>query len=244
MGLKDLIIDTEKASESLIEGIISTYVRYDPEHKKIALLPATRELSNRAKTLLFLVALKGWRFVLKEDVPLDEATPGEIEKATGIIGNSLRPNLRAMVTESLLLYRDGRYSVPTHNLSLVQEQMRQRGAADLPGGGSATPTRARSSKKVRAARASKSKTAAKSTSKVAKSSSGRGLKSKLDDLIGREWFKSGRTLKDLHEYLHTKALLVTMNQLPKQVLPFVRSEVLTRKKEDRDGKSVWVYYQK
>jgi hypothetical protein len=125
MALKHHTIDSSKISEELIEAIISERVKYDPAKETVVLLPATRGLTNDRKILVYLAALQGWRFLVKENSPHENASPLEISRVTGIPGGSVRPLLRGLEDRKILIATKGRYEVPAHNLGRVRDIIRQ-----------------------------------------------------------------------------------------------------------------------
>ncbi|MGH6718912.1 MAG: hypothetical protein ACREER_06300 [Alphaproteobacteria bacterium] len=110
MALKDLVAEKGTLDEAAIERIVSPYVRYDVKAKEITFMQAFAGLSNKAKILVYLAALQGWKFVTDDSISSD-ARPADIEAATGIRGGSLRPTLRGLCEGHVLSERDSRYSV-------------------------------------------------------------------------------------------------------------------------------------
>src|SRR5437868_5263870 len=127
MALKDHVTDSAKLSEEEIEGIVADFIKYDPTNKAIVFLPKTHELSVEKKILLHLVALRGWRFIVRENPPAADASPREIERVTGVRGGTLRPMLRALVQSRMLDSRKGRYEIAAHNLGRVRDTMAGKG---------------------------------------------------------------------------------------------------------------------
>lgn len=122
MPLKDLTIKGTVLLEKQVEEIVSDYVRYDPETKEIILLPAANTLKNRAKVLLYLVALQGWPFVTKEPVPTD-ATPASIEHALHIPGGTLRPTLKGLKDSHMILAKGRSYHIYPAALAHIRAEI-------------------------------------------------------------------------------------------------------------------------
>jgi hypothetical protein len=119
MALRDLVANKAALTEDGIEKIVGPYIRYDVEAKELALTPEGGELPSKAKILVYLVALQGWRFVTEESVAAD-AKPAQLERALGIQGNTLRPKLKALSDSHLIVSRDGRYSVGVASLAAIR----------------------------------------------------------------------------------------------------------------------------
>lgn len=229
MALKDHTIDSTKISEELIESIITERVKYDPAKETIVLLPAVRGLTNDKKVLLFLAALQGWRFLVKENVPSESASPADITRATGIPGGSVRPLLRGLEDRKILLAVKGKYELPAHNLGRVRDI--------IAGKGSQTEIR------INIHKHDKNKKNTKLSSGI-KNSSSRPLASEaFDKLLKNNWFKGGKTLSQLKDKLKEMAVIVPTSQLPQYLLKACRGEnpKLKRKQEVIEGKKLWVY---
>jgi hypothetical protein len=122
MALRDLIADKSSLDEAAIEDIVAPYLRYDIEAQELTFLSPFAGLSNKAKILVYLVGLQGWKFVSQEPVAND-ARPADIEAATGIPGGSVRPVLRELSDNHILAERGGSYSVRATGLSAIKAEV-------------------------------------------------------------------------------------------------------------------------
>lgn len=224
MPLKDLTIDKSKATENLIESIIKPYIRYDTNSKSIFFLPGAEELNNIKKVLVYLVALKGWKFVTDEPTPY-EAKPDTISKHTGTKGNTLRPILSGLKERKIIIVKSGKYSIPDFNIQNVKSIVEKEAAVGL---------RTKSQKK-------KTK---KQKKKVAESTSSGMSKQQFESLIDSGWFDSKRVTNDVKDKLHELGIIVPSTSLPPYLLSAIRDGKLKRKKEDIEGKKIWVYSKK
>lgn len=230
MALKDHIADSTKIKEEEIEAIISDYLKYDPSHKTVVLMPRAQELSVEKKVLLHLVALQGWKFISsKEEIPDSGATPKEIEQVTGVKGGTLRPTLRALVQSRMLESKKGRYEIPAHNFGRVREVMAGKGSSITV---SSVQSKSTKSTKKTSQKTSKKKTKSKPS-----------LSEAIKKLIETSWFKSGKTTAQLQKKLEDDAIIVPMTRLPVYLIKAVHDGDLKRSKETIDEKKVWVYKQ-
>lgn len=234
MALKDHTIDSSKISEEQIETIISGHVKYDPSRKTVVLLPDTQKFSNEKRILLYLTALQGWKFVMSKEAPTVEASPQEVSQRTGIPGGSVRPILGALVDRGILGKQKGKYFMPPHNLGVVQDAITSSDRGGFITSGSAVNNKRKNGKKT----SPKGKTG-KNNVKTKPS-----LASGFSSLVEGDWFTRGKTLNELKDKLDEMTIFPPQGQLPHYLLRAYRAEQLDRKKENRGGKTVWVYYKK
>src|SRR4051812_26873462 len=119
VALKDLVADKGALDEATIERIVGPYLRYDVDAQELTFLQPFARLANKAKILVYLVGLQGWKFITEELVPSD-ARPADIEAATGIPGGSLRPILRGLCESHVAFERSSRYSVRATSLPVIE----------------------------------------------------------------------------------------------------------------------------
>jgi len=228
--LKDLIIDVSKASEDAIEGVVTGYVMYDPKAHIVHLLPDATHLGLRAKVLLFLTAILGWTFVTEEVIPTS-ATPSEIERQIGIPGGSIRPTLRSLRDEKMIVQdSDGRYRLPTHSLTKVRGYIRKEDPAKLLD----TPVEA---EKDGPTKDDSTRTSRKSR----KQGPGSDIAGAIDELIGGGWFDQDKTLGEFREELEVRGISRPSTHLSPALVRAVRSKKLQRSRIGRDGSMVYAY---
>ncbi|MGA8616643.1 MAG: hypothetical protein WB760_34090 [Xanthobacteraceae bacterium] len=236
MALKDLVAQKAALAEDAIEEIISDHVRYDPDEKVIAFTPAASNLQNRAKVLVYLVALQGWPFVIDETVPVD-AKPGEISEHVGIQGGTLRPILKELKDRHIIAVRGGRYFVRPVTLSAIK--------AELTEGDKGTarekPLRRKSKK---SGQPSKPKAAADDNRKESRRPPNKksgNLSVRFEKWIEEGFFEEPKTLADVQKHFHKEGLIVPRTSVPQYLLKAVRSGRLTREEADINKKRVWAY---
>ena len=250
MSLKDLTVDKGALDEAAIERIVSAYVRYDIEAKEIIFMPAFANLSNKAKILVYLVAIQGWKFVVDE--PMSEAArPAAIETATGIPGGSLRPTLRGLCESHVLAEKDSRYSVRGTSFPLIE--------AELNGGDDEAAV-LRSRPAPRKPKPSTAKTAdddevvsdldaeedSATGEKDEKRSRKVGAKTRnvaatFDRWIDDGWFDQQRTLSEVHRHFRKVGIMVPQTSLSGRLLSAVQNGRLVRDEIEANGKTVWAY---
>lgn len=235
MALKDLIAEKGALAEEAIEEIISDHVRYDPDEKAIAFTPAANELQNRAKVLVYLVALQGWPFVTKEAVPVD-AKPREIAEHAGIQGGTLRPILKELKDRHVIAERGGRYFVRPVTLSAIKAELNageKSGVRQNPG--RARPKRAKGSK-PNAEPIEENKDVRRPPSKKAGN-----VGVQFDNWIDGGFFDEPKTLADVQKRFHKEGVILPRTSVPQYLLKAVRLGRLTREEADVNKKHVWAY---
>jgi hypothetical protein len=234
MALSNHTIDSSKVTEEQVEVIVDGKVKYDPVNQSIVFLPDARDFSNDKKILLYLAALRGWSFLVSVNTPAEDASPLEITKATGIPGGSVRPLLRALEDRKIVSVKKGRYQVLPHNLAMI---------ASILAGEIKTYTRANTPSAHSKAKG-KGNTASSKKVKRSVHNNKPTLAEGFKILLDQKWFKEGKTIIQLKEKLDEMTIFPPMSQLPSYLLKACRTNQLSRSKDNRDGKNIWVYYQK
>jgi hypothetical protein len=267
MALKDLIADKGALDEATIERIVRPYVRYDVEAKEIHFTHAFASLSIKAKILVYLVALQGWRFVIDEAMPAD-ARPSDIESLTGIPGGSLRPVLRDLSESHQLSERGSRYCVRSTSLTAVEAALNGGVEADVARGprrATRQPTRkgatadeglsdsdlqtpsedhaTKRSEEGDGKSYNRKKEPVAMAGRVRKVSGKTGnVAATFESWIDEGYFNEPRTLSDVQKHFHRHAIMVPQTSLPGYLLGAVRKRRLTRDEVvGNGGKTVWAY---
>ena len=226
MGLKDLVAQKAALTEEAIEAIVANYVRFDTDEMELAFTPDFASLNNKSKVLVYLVALQGWPFV-SDDAVETSAKPAVIGDALGIPGGSLRPLLKEMKDGHLISAKGGRYSVRASHFESVK--------TEVSGASTGVTTTRKKRKKVANKKAQPLGNDSGSRKKNA------GLGATVSDWIEEGFFDDGKTTADVRDRFHEEAVIVPLTSIPGYVNRAVRDKRLARKKEDVNGKQVWVY---
>lgn len=254
MALKDLVAEQGALDEPTIERIVAPYARYDVGAKKISFLPAFARLSNRAKILVYLVALQGWKYVTDEAIAAD-ARPVDIQEMTGIPGGSLRPVLRELNDSHVLAEQDSRYSVRSVVLATIEAEIGQGADAPRSNGGAAAQktTRRRARSKAENGNGAESDNvagtdgaddpASESGAKRQRKIAGKtgNVAATFDRWITEGYFDEPRTLADVQARFRKEAIMVPQTSLPSYFLGAVRKGRLNRDEVEVGGKTVWAY---
>jgi hypothetical protein len=228
--LRDLAVNTAELQEEWIEEIITPYVNYDVESKRIVLLPATTSLPARAKILVYLVALRGWPFVTEDEVP-SSAKPAQIGEDLGIQGGSLRPVLKNLKDSRYVAVNTQGYSVSLPALPSIKEEI-ERSANRTRGSGGATSSKRRTSARKPGKASNGGQPAAKRSGKNAEF---------FHRQIAEGFFDEPKILGDVVERFHENGLTVHRGTVSPLLIKAVRSEELRRKKSKFKGRDVWAY---
>ena len=230
MALKDLVASKATLNEAAIEAIVSKYVRYDLDHKEVALTPAGAALPAKKKVLVYLVALQGWAFVSDEEVPHD-ASPADLGDRLGMPGGTIRPMLMDLKDRHFIASKDNRYSVRAANLPSITSELNEDEGA-------------RAAKKPASARRKAKEPAQAASPGRRRNSSGgkRGSQAaKFEAWIDQGYFGQARSLNDVAKKFRQAGVIVARTSIPQLLLKAVRNERLNREEAEVAGKSVWVY---
>ena len=123
--LEELLVSGKEINRGLVADLLQPFTRIDADTCEIIPTGVWRGLSNESKSLIYLLARKA---MLALDLPIqvEGVTPQEIERATGVLGNSLRPVLRRLLDQRLIAKADGRYYVPNHALESAKLYLAER----------------------------------------------------------------------------------------------------------------------
>ena len=261
MALKDLLISHDELTEQQIEELIEPYVRFDPITKAVVLLPSATALSNRQRVIAYLIALRGWPFVLPDDPPPTSCAPAELEAALQIAGGTLRPILKELKDNRLLQVSEGRYSANPVTFPFLKEQFEVgRPGARSTGSQRKRPAKARTQASSEVAPEAPSSTESSAQSQdssppeadpVAKkrrvrrdaTASGAGPKARLRELIAEGWFSTPRPTRDIVAELAVRGATYRGQDLTRQLQDLVRARELRReKRKPADvSRTMWCY---
>lgn len=118
--LQALLVDeTEIAREELASGL-SPFVRLTSSGA-LVLEPSFEALGARQKVLCALLALKALHLLELREKPT--AGPAEISSASGIPSGTVKPRLRELASDRLVIADGGRYEIPNHALRRVLDEI-------------------------------------------------------------------------------------------------------------------------
>ena len=223
MALKDLVAKKSEIAESVIEAIVSKYVRYYTDTLEVGFTPDGAGLAGENKVLVYLVALLGWRYVTDKP-PTVSTKPADLEKALGIAGGTLRPLLKNLKDAHLIAPGDDGYAVREGNLEAI--------AATISGEKKPSRRKVAATPKVAKLKANGSGPKRGSSSPIS---------AKLETWLKESFFKTPRTLKAVHMRLHEHGVIVPQTSISGPLLRAVQQGHLTRQKISEDGKEVWAY---
>ena len=124
--LMALVVDTTQISREMRAEMLKGRVRLDLQSDTFLLQPEARARSSaRQAVLLSLLAQKALS-LLKEG-QVDALSPKAIEYQSGLKGNTIRPILRRLSREGLLIRRPEGYTIHSGALARVAMALHDRG---------------------------------------------------------------------------------------------------------------------
>lgn len=126
--LDELVANTREISREQVVAMLRGKVLLDIEARTFVISPEARaRMSARGVMLVALLGQKA--LALKTGAP-DVLLPKQIEALTGMKGGTVRPALRGLAEDGLVLNNGGAYSIHASSLQLVQAEMGVETVAD------------------------------------------------------------------------------------------------------------------
>lgn len=115
--LDELVVDGAQIDQGMLASLLRPYVRLDKGRGRVIFLPGVQErITNLEQVALVLLGQLALSELL-EDEEKAGLTPKEVVARTGIAGGSVRPVLRRLFEDGLVVKRgDGGYEVAVHAL--------------------------------------------------------------------------------------------------------------------------------
>lgn len=110
MSLTDLVVDEAELQEAAIEKVVSSYVKYSKEGNVIV-DPKLLKEPIKKQIMVYLFAKSGLRFLIKATQDEIFVSNEELEKKLGLPGGSVRPNVKRLRDEGLLISKGGRHTI-------------------------------------------------------------------------------------------------------------------------------------
>ena len=122
-NLEKLFIDEEEVSRDLLYDILAPYIRFSKKTNDIIPTRDFLKLKTDQKILVTLAAIKALFVLGKRDD--DKIAPKELEKLTGIKGNTLRPVLKNLYDQRIILKDpEGGYYLPPMSIPTVKDMLK------------------------------------------------------------------------------------------------------------------------
>lgn len=114
-----LFVDNSSLDLELLAATIVDYVKINAEKAEVIFTVKGRGLKNKEKILAYLLARKAMH--MKGIIEDESIGPSDIERETGIKGNTLRPILGRLRDESIIRNDNGKYYIHNHALHDVSK---------------------------------------------------------------------------------------------------------------------------
>jgi hypothetical protein len=108
----------------IIAETLFPFARIDSENFEVRFTNEGEQLVVREKLLVFLLMRKALK--LGGHIAEEAVSPSEIERATGILGGTIRPALRKLVDEKLIR-EEGGYIVPNSRVKDINKLLIKKG---------------------------------------------------------------------------------------------------------------------
>ena len=112
--LAGLVISARSVDRKRLASTLDSWARIDPHEDLIRFLPGAKE-KGTIKQLILAALLGQMAINLLNDQQKEGLTPSELAQCTGVGGSSLRPQLKALADDGIVVKNDrGKYVVASH----------------------------------------------------------------------------------------------------------------------------------
>ena len=112
--LAGLVISARSVDRKRLASTLDSWARIDPHEDLIRFLPGAKE-KGTVKQLILAALLGQMAINLLNDQQKEGLTPSELAQCTGVGGSSLRPQLKALADDGIVVKNDrGKYVVASH----------------------------------------------------------------------------------------------------------------------------------
>lgn len=217
MALENLIISHQKISKELLEGVLKGRVELIQEGRKVVLTKGVHGLPNKVRILLFLGGGKAWELLDQETWAV---SPEEMTNFLAITGNTLRPILKEFRDNFLVQSEKGKYQILPKGIFELETTLYQ----------GEKQSKLESSSEYR----HRSRKSTKRGSRLKKSDI-------FNDLIKEGFFKTQRSIGEVYEELARRGVNIKYTSIPSYLLPLLRKKILSRDRETKGKRKIWVY---
>lgn len=118
-SLDDLLLDETNYNEDLLTGVLAPYVRIGDSSGAFVPTDEFDSLEAREQVAIVLLYRKAaFELGLADS---ENASPKEVAEASGIKHNTVKPTVRELHEDGLVVNDDSRYSVPPYNYESLQK---------------------------------------------------------------------------------------------------------------------------
>lgn len=122
--LEKLFVDEETISEEILYDLLEPYIRFSKKTNEIIPTDNFINLKNELKILITLIAIKALFMLNKREN--DKVSPKELEKLTSLKGNTIRPILKRLYDQRIILKdAKGKYFVPPTSISIIRNLLKE-----------------------------------------------------------------------------------------------------------------------
>ncbi len=117
--LLDLVADTRKINRDRLKEMLLGRVWLDTDTATVHLVPEERNQKGAKEAVLLALLGQKALSLLKPEKVVDAMTPKVLEEVTGLKGNTVRPLLKRLSEEGLIVRRMEGYTIHNAALHLV-----------------------------------------------------------------------------------------------------------------------------